>query len=110
MESESLVEELQGYTIDKLKELCSGKGIKFAGRAKDELIALLAGKMSRESTRVFRLTNEDDFINAGATAPDAEGNEDVDITTAGKTGKADPSDRQRVLTDAGGRYGNNLEG
>ena len=52
MESESLVEELQGYTIDKLKELCSGKGIKFAGKAKDELIALLAEKMSRESTKV----------------------------------------------------------
>ena len=52
MESESLVEKLQGYTIDKLKELCSGKGIKFAWKAKDELIALFAEKMSRESTTV----------------------------------------------------------
>ena len=46
-----LVEELQGYTVERLKELCSARGIKVAGKAKDELISLLAEKMAEESTR-----------------------------------------------------------
>ena len=46
-----LVEELQGYTVERLKELCSARGIKVAGKAKDELVALLAEKMAQESTR-----------------------------------------------------------
>ena len=46
-----LVEELQGYTVERLKELCSGRGIKAAGKAKDELISLLAEKMAKESAR-----------------------------------------------------------
>ena len=37
--------------IERLKELCSARGIKVAGKAKDELVALLAGKMAQESTR-----------------------------------------------------------
>ena len=37
-----LVEELQGYTVERLKELCSARGIKVAGKAKDELISLLS--------------------------------------------------------------------
>jgi hypothetical protein len=41
MDSESLVGELQGYTVEKLKELCSKCGIKFTGRSKEELISLL---------------------------------------------------------------------
>ena len=46
-----LVEELQGYMVERLKELCSAKGIKVARKAKDELITLLVEKMAKESTR-----------------------------------------------------------
>jgi hypothetical protein len=33
MDSESIVGELQGYKVEKLKELCSKRGIKFTGRS-----------------------------------------------------------------------------
>ena len=52
MDSESLVEELQGYTVEKLKELCSKRGIKFTGKSKEELVSLLSEKMARESTGI----------------------------------------------------------
>ena len=52
MDSESLLEELQGYTVERLKELCSVRGIKFAGKTKEELISLLGEKMAKESTKI----------------------------------------------------------
>ena len=72
-ESDSLSDNLKGYTVEKLKELCSTRSIQFTGKSKEELISLLSEKMSGEATRAdFSDSDEDDCANARAADTVAE--------------------------------------
>ena len=94
MDSDSLLKELQGYTVQRLKELCSVRGIKFVGKAKEELISLLGEKMAKESTKVEfsdSLMKMHGLTDAGTAAPDAKRDENLDSTTTRETGEANAS-------------------